>query len=77
MEHVEEGTSIYTDALMSYMGLNQKFQHDVIDHAERYVNATKDVNINDGDRFRIALGQIVGKRLTFEEVTGKVGQRAA
>src|SRR5216684_7921622 len=121
-EHVEEGTSIYTDALMSYMGLNEKFQHDVIDHAERYVKgqvhtnglenfwsllkrslkgtyisiepfhmfryldeqawrynhrATKDANINDGDRFHTALSQIVGKRLTFKEVTGKVGQRAA
>lgn len=39
--------------------------------------ATKEVQINDGDRFRKALSQIVGKRLTYEEVTGKVGERAA
>jgi len=40
----------------------------------RYNNRkTKDRNINDGDRFEIALSQVVGKRLTFAEVTGKVG----
>lgn len=121
-EHVQEGTSIYTDALMSYMGLNEKFHHEVIDHAERYVQgqvhtnglenfwsllkrslkgtyisiepfhmfryldeqawrynnrATKEQFIGDGDRFRTALSQIVGKRLTYKEVTGKVGERAA
>ena len=27
----------------------------------------------DGERFDIALSQIAGKRLTFAEVTGKVG----
>ncbi len=118
-EHVEEGSPVYTDALMSYMGLNAKFQHDVIDHAERYVKgnvhtnglenfwsllkrglkgtyvstepfhlfryldeqafrynnrATKDNPINDGDRFEMAMARIVGRRLTFAEVTGKEGQ---
>ena len=44
----------------------------------RYNNrATKEADVNDGDRFRTALSQIVGKRLTFKEVTGKVGERAA
>ncbi len=120
-EHVEEGSPVYTDALMSYMGLNEKFQHDVIDHAERYVKgnvhtnglenfwsllkrglkgtyvstepfhlfryldeqafrynqrATKDNPVNDGDRFEMAMSQIVGKRLTFAEVTGKEGLTA-
>lgn len=32
--------------------------------------------LNDGDRFQIALSQIAGKRLTFSEVTGKVGETA-
>ena len=118
-EHVEEGSPIYTDALMSYMGLNEKFQHDVIDHAERYVRgnvhtnglenfwsllkrglkgtyvstepfhlfryldeqafrynhrATKDNPLNDGDRFEMVMSHIVGKRLTFAEVTGKEGE---
>jgi transposase-like protein len=115
-EHVAEGSPVYTDALMSYMGLNEKFQHEVIDHAEKYVEgkvhtnglenfwsllkrglkgtyvstepfhlfryldeqafrynnrATKDNTLNDGDRFEIVMEQIVGKRLTYKEVTGK------
>jgi hypothetical protein len=28
--------------------------------------------LEDSDRFRIALGHVAGKRLTFKEVTGKV-----
>jgi hypothetical protein len=35
---------------------------------------TKDAPINDADRFELALSQIAGKRLTFAEVTGKVGK---
>jgi len=30
--------------------------------------------LNDADRFQLALSQIAGKRLTFAEVTGKVGE---
>jgi hypothetical protein len=30
-------------------------------------------NMNDADRFDLAVSQIVGKRLTYAEVTGKVG----
>lgn len=120
-EHVEEGSAIYTDELMSYMGLERKFNHQVIDHAEQYVKgrihtnglenfwsllkrglkgtyvstepfhlfryldeqafrynnrATKDNFIGDGDRFEMAMSRIVGKRLTFAEVTGKVGETA-
>ena len=30
--------------------------------------------LNDSDRFQLALSQIAGKRLTFAEVTGKVGE---
>ncbi len=44
------------------------------EQAWRYNNrATKDNPIDDGDRFQLALTQIAGKRLTFAEVTGKVG----
>ena len=43
----------------------------------RYNNrATKKNPMNDGDRFQLALSQIAGKRLTFAEVTGKVGETA-
>jgi hypothetical protein len=53
-------------------------------HLERYVDeqvfrfnnrATKDNPLNDGDRFQLALSQIVGKRLTYAELTGKTTVR--
>lgn len=120
--HVKAESAIYTDALMSYMGLRDNgFAHQVIDHAERYVDGkvhtnglenfwsllkrqlkgtyisvepfhlfryldeqvyrynnrgNKDNPVNDGERFELALSQIAGKRLTFAEVTGKVGETA-
>ena len=53
-------------------------------HLFRYVdeqafrfNNRKDANgnkLSDADRFQLALSQIAGKRLTFAEVTGKVGE---
>ena len=47
----------------------------VDEQAFRYNNrATKDNPLTDADRFQYALSQIVGKRLTFAEVTGKVGE---
>jgi transposase-like protein len=52
-------------------------------HLFRYVDeqsfrfnnrATKDNPLNDADRFALAVSQISGKRLTYAELTGKVGQ---
>ena len=41
----------------------------------RYNNrATKDNPLNDADRFMLAISQISGKRLTYAELTGKVGE---
>ena len=54
-------------------------------HLERYVDeqvfrfnnrATKRNPLTDADRFIIALSQIAGKRLTYAELTGKVGETA-
>jgi transposase-like protein len=118
-KHVEPGSAVYTDDFMSYLGLPDHFEHQFVDHAERYVNgkvhtnglenfwsllkrglkgtyisvepfhlfryvdeqawrynnrATKDNPMNDGDRFDLAVSQIVGKRLTFAQVTGKEGE---
>ncbi len=43
----------------------------------RYNNrATKDNPLNDADRFSVVLSQVSGKRLTYKEVTGKVGETA-
>lgn len=39
--------------------------------------ATRDNPLNDGDRFHLAMSQIVGKRLTYAELTGKVTARPA
>jgi transposase-like protein len=50
----------------------------VDEQAFRY-NHRKDESgnkLNDGQRFELALSQIAGKRLTFAEVTGKVGETA-
>ena len=37
-EHVEAGAALYSDALKSYDGLAQEYAHQVIDHAEKYVD---------------------------------------
>jgi transposase-like protein len=43
----------------------------------RYNNrATRDNPLNDSDRFALAVSQIVGKRLTYAELTGKVDARS-
>jgi transposase-like protein len=53
-------------------------------HLERYIDeqvfrfnnrSTKENPMNDADRFSLALTQIAGKRLTYEELTGKDAAR--
>ncbi len=41
------------------------------EQAFRYNNRK---SMSDADRFAAAISQVVGKRLTYDEVTGKVGQ---
>ena len=36
--HVKAGAALYSDALRSYDGLAQEYAHQVIDHAEKYVD---------------------------------------
>ncbi|MFP5276082.1 MAG: IS1595 family transposase [Acidobacteriota bacterium] len=44
------------------------------EQAFRYNNrATKDNPLNDGDRFTLAVTQILGRRITYRELTGKTG----
>lgn len=43
-KHVKEGSEVFTDALASYEGLSDTFVHDVINHAERYVNGRVHTN---------------------------------
>lgn len=114
-KHVEAGSALYTDALLSYNGLDGDFAHQVVDHAVAYVDGQVHTNglenfwsllkrgisgtyvsvepfhlfryldeqvyrynnrkdMNDSDRFDLAVRQIVGKRLTWNEVTGKESQ---
>jgi transposase-like protein len=115
-KHVQAGSALYTDSLMSYRGLDGDFVHQVVDHAVEYVNgrthtnglenywsllkrgisgtyvsvepfhlfryldeqsyrynnrATKDNPLTDADRFTLACTQVVGKRLTWNSLTGK------
>jgi len=111
-KHVEAGSALYTDALMSYSGLAGDYAHEVVDHAVAYVDGKVHTNglenfwsllkrgisgtyvsvepfhlfryldeqsfrynnrkeMNDFDRFQLALSQITGKRLTYERLTGK------
>ncbi len=37
-ENVEPGSEVHTDALKSYRGLDPEYVHNVVDHAEKYVD---------------------------------------
>lgn len=110
--HVAAGSQVYTDELPSYQGLNSQYAHDVINHAERYVDGQIHINgienfwsllkrcfkgtyiscepyhlfryldeetfrfndrtSNDAGRFNHALSGIVGKRLTYGQLTNNL-----
>jgi len=79
---------VHTNGLENFWSLLKRTLHGTYVavepfHLHRYVDeqsfrfnnrATKDNPLNDADRFHLALSQIAGKRLTFAEVTGKVGE---
>ena len=106
---------MYSDALKSYEGLEKDFTHQVIDHAEAYVDGQIHTNnrellepleawhqrylcqcravplvslfdeqafrcnnrlpMSDKDRFSYLVRKVVGKRLTYAELTGKAGKQ--
>ena len=110
-EHIEAGSAIFSDALKSYNGLQDEYQHAVIDHAVEYANGNVHTNtmenfwsllkrglhgtyisvepfhlfryldeqtfrfnnrkMTDAERFDLAVRGIVGKRLTYDRLTGK------
>jgi transposase-like protein len=43
-KHVEDGSAIYTDQLQSYWGLDLYYQHNVINHAEKYADGIVHTN---------------------------------
>ena len=117
--NVEPGAMLFTDEMGGYKGLHGEYEHQIIDHAVKYVDGrihtngmenfwsllkrglagtyvsvepfhlfryldeqsfrynfrgTKEKPITDSDRFSIAASQLAGKRTTFAQLTGKVGQ---
>lgn len=110
-KRVEDGATVYTDALASYRPLSLYYQHKVIDHAEKYVDGQIHTNglenywsllkrcirgtyvsvepfhlfryldeqafrfnerkESDADRFTSTLKAVTGKRVTFDQLTGK------
>lgn len=120
-ENVEHGSHVYTDELRSYFGLGGDYMHDVINHAETYVNGQIHTNglenfwsllkrdlggtyvsvepfhlfryvdeqsfrynhrkhadgskISEAERFDSLCNQIVGRRLTYKQLTGKEEQK--
>jgi hypothetical protein len=42
--NVRRGAKVYTDELLSYEGLNADYIHNVINHAERYVDGQVHTN---------------------------------
>lgn len=116
-QHVQAGSALYSDELLSYEGLSEDYKHAVINHAVEYVNGNVHTNtmenfwslvkrqihgtyvnvepfhlfryldeqsfrynnreMTDGERFEVAISQIVGKRLTYAELTGKADAEGA
>jgi transposase-like protein len=110
-EYIEGGSYIFSDAWVAYTGLDREYIHQVIDHAESYVEGNIHTNgienfwsllkrglngtyisvepfhlfryldeqafrynerkKDDRGRFAQTLSQIVGRRLTYKELTGK------
>jgi transposase-like protein len=89
VNHMEEYVrgEIHTNGIENFWsllkrGLNGTYVAVEPFHLERYIDeqafrfnnrATKDNPVSDQDRFMLALSQISGKRLTYAELTGKVG----
>jgi transposase-like protein len=108
--HVEAGSEVFTDTLMSYSDLGAEYVHGVINHAEKYVEGKIHTNgmenfwsllkrsikgtyvsvepfhlfryldeqtfrfnsrkMSDGQRFLRAAQGIIGRRVTYAELTG-------
>ncbi len=43
-ENVEAGSEMFTDSFLSYEGINPEYAHNVINHAEKYVDGHMHVN---------------------------------
>jgi transposase-like protein len=111
-DFVEPGSAIMTDEFTGYYDLKSEYEHQFVNHLEKYVDGrvhTQGIenfwsllkrglsgtyvavepfhlfryldeqmfrynnrkNMNDAQRFDLAVSQIVGKRITFAQLTGK------
>jgi len=110
-ENVEAGSNVYTDAAPSYVSLNERYLHAVVDHARAYVMGRVHTNglenfwsllkralhgtyvqvapfhlfrylteqtfrynrrkLTDALRFKLVMLAVVGKRLTYRELTAQ------
>jgi len=110
-ENVKRGSTVITDSLLSYRGLQGEYTHEFVDHAIEYVRGNIHTNkaenfwsllkrtlkgtyvhVNpdhlaayldeqtfrfnnreskDADRFVKTLGSVAGRRVTYDELTGK------
>lgn len=58
VNHVEQGSTVYSDALRSYNRLGEDYIHNVINHAERYVNGQ--IHTNGIENFWSLLKRTIG-----------------
>jgi transposase-like protein len=115
--NVAPGSTVYTDQLLSYKGLDADYVHEVINHSEEYVRGHVHTNgienfwslfkrviygthhsvepfhldrylsenvqrfntrtLRDDVRFTQTAGRVLGRRITYKELTGKVGLKGA
>jgi hypothetical protein len=112
LDTIEFGSKVYTDQAVTYTSLKDKYVHETVNHAVRYVDGQVHTNslenfwslmkrnlsgtyvavepfhldryldeqvfrfnnrrfMDDGDRFNVVASQILGKKLTYSELTGK------
>ncbi len=57
-KHVEQGATVYSDALRSYAQLQEDYTHKVINHAEKYVDGI--VHTNGTENFWSLLKRTIG-----------------
>jgi len=72
LKNVKYGTEVFTDSAVAYDTLRRRYIHDNLD--EQVFRFNNRARHNDASRFREVVQQLTGKRLTYEELTGKVGK---
>jgi transposase-like protein len=56
--NVAPGSSVFTDSLRSYLGLENEYMHGIVDHAVRYVDGN--VHVNGMENFWSLLKRTLG-----------------